>query len=142
MHPDHTHLLSFPCLPSSPPPVLLYTPPQKKRKLEKKQVHFVLSIYSLEHGQIPRGQPPPWSPGRTKVSLPASLPEAKDWSISLFMCLSVCLCVFMCTVCAQYPGWPEGGIRSPGMDLLAVLSHHWMMETDPQSSARAGNHDC
>lgn len=46
MHPDHAHLLVFPCL----PPLSCDFPCKIKKK-----VHFVLSLNSLEHDQIPSG---------------------------------------------------------------------------------------
>lgn len=51
MHPDQGHPLIFPRLPLSPP-----TPPPKRRKL----VYLVLSVYSLERGQIPSPLHTPW----------------------------------------------------------------------------------
>jgi hypothetical protein len=51
------------------------------------------------------------------------------------------MCMHVCCVCAVTTV-ARGGIRSPGTELRAVLSHCWVMETDPQSSARAESHDC
>ena len=56
MHSNHTHLPIFPSLvPTHGDP-----PPKEKEKGggEKKQVHFVLAIFPLEHTQTPSGQPP------------------------------------------------------------------------------------
>lgn len=60
MHPDGANLPVFSC----PSPFPVTSPPGGKK------VHFVLFIYSLEHCQIPSGQPP-----KGDESLSASVPE-------------------------------------------------------------------
>lgn len=55
MHPNHAYLPVFPMstTPSSP----TKKKEKKKKKERKNQVHFVLSVYSLEHAHIPGGRP-------------------------------------------------------------------------------------
>lgn len=51
MNPKQTHFAVFPGM---PPPTLVI--PQRNEEKGKKNVQFVLPIYSLEHGQTSGGQ--------------------------------------------------------------------------------------
>lgn len=78
-HLNHTHFPVFPC----PPLTLMTSSLEKKEERRKKkgkefQVHFVLSIHLLEHGQSPSDQP------LENWVLPSSLQEAINCEVLHF----------------------------------------------------------
>ena len=55
------------------------------------------------------------------------------------LCLSVFVCVYVCTMCMQYPWRPEEGIRSPGTEVTRSYEPMRVLGMEPGSSAGVAN---